>query len=218
MSRVVWFAVVPTVLASTPLRAQVCAGLASFHDRPIQVGGGAAFSKNGRSLGGFLGAGGPRTFGDLAFGTTHIDAYDASGFTLSAEAGYQISLDKKGVVQLCPGAGVGLLIGPKNINGLFDYSETDIRAGALLGGVVARTAQVDVVPTGLLEFVHAHGKLQGPSSSSSQSQSFGLVGLGVGLVFRNRVSIRPDISIPFGISGGSTSFGITVAVNVQGGW
>src|SRR5258706_2527314 len=219
MSRVLWCAVVPTVLASAPVRAQVCAGLPSFHDRPTQVGGDAAFNKNGRSFGGFLGFGGARMFGDLAVGTAHIDVYNASAFTVSVEAGYQIPLDKNGRFQLCPGAGVGLLMGPKNINGSgVDYSETAIRVGALLGGVAARTAQVDVVPAGLIEFVNAHDKLLGPFTSTARSQSFGIVGLGVRFVFSGHVSIRPAVSIPFGISGGSTSFGISLAVNMRGGW
>ncbi len=183
----------------------------------MQIGGGAVFNKYSRSLGGAVSSGGDRAFGAFAVGTTHIDAYNASGFTVGLDAGYQIPLGKQGWVQLCPGAGVGLLSGPKNISGTgVDYSETDIRVGLIVGGVAARTAQVDVVPTGLIEFVNAHEKLQGASgTSTSRSQSLGVVGLGLGFVFSNQVSIRPAVSIPFGISGASTSFGVWLAVNLR---
>ncbi len=218
MLRASWFAVLATVLSSAPVRAQVCAGFPSFQSRPIQVAGGAGFNKSSKSFGVAVAGGGARAFVDVALGTTHIDAYNASALNVGVEAGYQISLGKKGLLQLCPGAGLGLLTGPKNILGTgFDYSETDIRFGVIVGGVAARGAQVDVVPTGLIEFVNADGKFQDAfGSSTSKSQSFGIVGLGLGVVLNHELSIRPSVSIPFGHSGGPTSFGVWLAVNFRG--
>jgi len=49
-------------------------------------------------------------------------------------------------------------------------------------GVAARSEQVDVVPT-IYRVRHADGKLKDASGNSvSNSQSFGIVGLGIGFV------------------------------------
>ena len=218
MWRTSWLAVLVTLLASTPVVAQVCAGFPSFRGRPIQIVGAAAFNDNSKTFGGGVGFGGAGAFGSLELGTAHIDAFDASAFVVGGSVGYQVPLDKKGAVQLCPGAGVEFAIGPKNINGTgVDYSETDISLGVSVGVVAARTAQVDVVPTGAIAFAHSDGKLKDASGNSvSNSESFGVLGLGIGFVFSYQVSIRPAVSIPFGVNGASTSFGVTLAVNFGG--
>jgi len=45
---------------------------------------------------------------------------------------------------------------------------------------------------------------------------FGIVGLGVGGEFSRQASLLPVVSIPFGVRGAHTSYGITIAVNLSG--
>jgi hypothetical protein len=207
--------VLVTLLWSTPLASQVCAGFPSFQGRPIQVQGLALFNNNSKAFGGGVGLGGAEAFGNLDLGTVHFDAYNASAFTVGGGVGYQLPLDKKGTVQVCPAVGVEFDIGPKNILGTgFDYSETDITLGIGVGVVATRTEQVDLVPTGSIAFADADGKLKDASGNgTSKSQSFGIIGLGVGFVFSHQVSIKPGVSIPFGHSGASTTLDVTLAVN-----
>ena len=148
-------------------------------------------------------------------GTTHIDAFNGSAFVVGGEVGYQVSLEKKGTVQQCAGATVGFAIGPKNINGTgIDFGETDIAFGVGVGVVAARTEQVDVVPTGSIAVANGAAKLKDASGNTvSNSQSFEVVALGVGFVFSHQVSIKPGVSIPFTITGASTSFTVALALN-----
>jgi hypothetical protein len=216
MSRASQFAVLVTLLGSTPLGAQVCAGFPSFQGRPIQVQGMALFNNKSKAFGGSVGFGGAEEFGSLDLGTVRFDAYDASAFTVGGGVGYQLPLDTKGTVQMCPAVEVGFDVGPKNIRGTgFDYSETDISLGIGVGMVATRTEQVDVVPTGSIAFANAAGRLKDASgNTTSNSQSFGIIGLGVGFVFSHQVSIKPEVSFPVGVSGGSTTFGVTLAANL----
>jgi len=43
-----------------------------------------------------------------------------------------------------------------------------------------------------------------------------IVGLGVGVEFSRQASLLPVVSIPFGVRGAHTSYGITIAVNLSG--
>lgn len=218
MWRASWLAVLVTLFESTAVVAQVCGGFPSFQGRPIQIVGAAAFNDNSKMFGGGVGFGGAGAFGSLELSTTHIDAFDASAFGIGGGVGYQVRLDKRGTVQLCPAVGVEFAMGPKDIQGTgIDYSETDISLGVAVGVVAARTEQVDVVPTGSIAFANADGKLKDASGNSvSNSESFGVVGLGIGFVFSHQVSIKPAVSIPFGVDGASSTFGVTLAVNFGG--
>lgn len=217
-SRSLWFAVLVTLSGSAPVTAQLCAGLPSFQGRPIQLIGTALFNDNGKAFAGGVGFGGTGAFGNVALGSTHIDVYHASAFNVGGGAGYQVPLDRQGSVQLCPAAEVEFFLGPQNIQGTgVDYSETNISIGVGVGVIAARTEHADVVPTVFLDFANAHSKLKDAlGNSTSNSQSFGIVGLGIGFVFSHRVSIRPSAAIPFGISGASTTFGVTLALNYRG--
>jgi hypothetical protein len=210
MSRASGFTVLVTLLGSTSLAAQVCAGFPSFQGRPIQVQGSALFNNNSNAFRGGVGLGGAGAFGNLDLGTVHIDALNGSAATVGGGVGYQLSLDKKGTVQMCPAVGVEFDIGPNFPTG-WDHSETDVSLGIGVGVVATRTEQVDVVPTGSIAFANADRKVV----NTSNSQSFGIIGLGVGFVFSHQVSIKPAISIPFGLSGAATTFGVTLAVNFR---
>jgi hypothetical protein len=49
--------------------------------------------------------------------------------------------------------------------------------------------------------------------SDSQSETFELVALGLGIVFNQAVTLRPGVQIPIGLEGASTTFGLIVSVN-----
>lgn len=142
----------------------------------------------------------------------------ASSFLYGASVGYQGSLNERGTAQLCPVATVEFATGPKNINGTgIDYSETDFAFGLNAGIIATSSAQpVAVVPTGFIAIASAQATLSGATRPVSNSQSFGIVGLGVGFVFGQDVSVTPSVSRPVGLPGASTSFSITVAFHWGG--
>lgn len=215
--KTVWkwmFAWVVCAAIPSTVAAQVCAGFASFERGPIALSAGASFNDNAKVFGGSVAFGGSSAFGQLNLGAIDFDDFDESAFNVGGGAGYQVVLDQQRTFHLCPFAGVGFVMGPKNIAGSgIDYSETDFEAGIALAAIASRTSEVQVVPSASLAFANANAKLKDASGSSvSDSESFGLLGLGVGFVFSRQFTFKPSVSIPFGLEGASTSFGVTVAV------
>lgn len=216
-------AVMASGLAVMPTLAtgQVCSGFASFAQGPFQVLGVASFNDEAKTFGGGFAFGGAGAFGQLGIGTTSYDNLDGSTFTFGAGAGYQLSLDKTGILHLCPNAAVAFGSGPNDLDVfgdgslVIDLSQTDFTFGVALGAVASRSGQTQIIPTGSLAFVSATVKAKDDVSgdSESQSETFGLLGLGLGFVFNQVFTLRPGVEIPFGLEGASTTFVVTLAAN-----
>jgi len=217
--------IVPLLVAVTLVPcsavAQLCTGLGSFSDGPFQASATAAFNDNAKSFGGGFAFGRTGAFGSIGVGATSFDEFDGTGFNVSGGAGYQIALDRKGLVHLCPTGGVAFLSGPNDVDVfgdgsvVIDLSETDIFFGVDLGLVATQSGGTQIVPAGSLGFVSAtvKGKDQVSGASDSQSESFGLLGLGIGFIFNKTVALHPRVSVPFGLEGASASFGLTLSIN-----
>jgi hypothetical protein len=201
--------------------AQMCAGLASFTRGPYQVFGTAGFNDNAKSFAGGFGFGGAGPFGQISIGTTNYDNIDGSSLLLGAGGGYQATLGQKGIVHLCPTASLGIASGPNNLDVfgdgsvVLDLHETDLSFGLALGVLASGSNPTEIIPMASLAFVSATAKASDDVSGSSQSdtQTFGLLELGLGFVFNRVVSFRPHVAIPIGLNGASTSFGATMSVN-----
>lgn len=209
-------AALPTVASG-----QVCNGSTSFANGSFQVSGSADFNDNAKSFGGGLAFGGAGPFGQFALATTSFDDFDGSSRSFAAGAGYQLTLGQSGLVHLCPIASVAFTSGPNNIDVfgdgsvVLDLSETDFVFGLAVGGVASQSGQTQIIPTGSLALVNATLKATDDVSgaSDSESESFGVLGLGLGFVFDHVLTLRPNVSIPFGLDGASTSFGVTIGVS-----
>jgi hypothetical protein len=210
-------------LAALPTAAtgQVCSGFASFAQGPFQVLGSAAFNDEAKSFGGGFAFGGAGAFGQVSIGTTSFDNLDGSSFNFGGGAGYQVSLDKRRIFHLCPIASVAFASGPNDIDVfgdgslVLDLSETDFEFAVALGAVASRSGQTQIIPVGSLAFVSAtlKAKDQVSGTSDSQSETFGLLGLGLGFVFNQVFTLRPNVAIPIGLEGASTTFSVTLSVN-----
>ncbi len=217
MPRASVVAVLAGLLGSTLAAAQGCRGFASLQRRPIQLFTSGLFGVQSRSYAAGVAVGGAGAFGELKLGAVDIDAWNASSFTFGGSAGYQVPLNERGTAKLCPIAEAQFARGPRDINGTgIDYSENDVSFGVAVGVVpVGPARQFEVVPTGSIAFTIANSKLTGASGPVSSSQSFGVVGLGVGFLFGQEVSITPSVS--HGFAGGpSTTFAIRMAFTFGG--
>ncbi|MGH7608018.1 MAG: autotransporter outer membrane beta-barrel domain-containing protein, partial [Gemmatimonadales bacterium] len=202
----------------------VCSGLASFADGAVQVLGAAAFNDDASTVGGALALGGSGAYGRFAMGSTTFDDLDRSSLYLVGNAGYQLSLDQNDMVYLCPTATVAFSSGPTNVDvfgdssSVVDLSETDFAFGLTLGAIASRSGDTQIVPSASLSF--AHGTVtttDGMSGTSdSESESFGLLGLGIGFVFHRVVTFRPGLAVPLGIDGATTTFTVAVGMNFGG--
>ena len=85
--------------------------------------------------------------------------------------------------------------------------------GASLGALVNKSSQVQILPNAAFQFANTRNTLDDGTTSASGSESYGLLTLGTGFVFHSRFSVNPSISIPVGLDGSSTSFGLVGAMN-----
>ena len=217
MPRAIWFATLGVLVGTARAGAQLCTGAPSF-SHPVQASVGALFSSDAKSLIVGLAVGSRGVFGEGQLGTSYYDALNGSSFNVGAGVGYQLPLDGQERAQLCPMVGVAFVRGPRDIYGSGnDYSERDVQLGLAAGVVAVRSKGSQLVPTASIAYAHASGSLRNSFGvATTHPASFGIVGLGVGVEFSRQTSLLPVVSIPFGVRGAHTSYGITVAVNLSG--
>jgi hypothetical protein len=198
---------------AVPATSQICAGSRSFADAPLQVSGSAEVTTHAHGFGVGLTLGGTVTFFGVSLGTTHFDALNGSSFDVAAGGGYELPLDQRGGIQLCPVVMVGHRSGPNN-TAYGDYSETDVVALLRLGDVAMQSRRIRLIPAVGLGFEHAHQdfSLFGTTTAMT-SHGFGVLTLGVGVVFGETVTVGSGAFVPIGLANGSATFGLGLAAN-----
>jgi outer membrane protein with beta-barrel domain len=202
-------------IVRAPAVAQTCQGLASFSTGQMQATGNATFGNGMDTFGATLAYGQPAgAFGGIGIGTTSIDAFDGSSFDVGVAGGYQMTAGKAKKIHLCPVANFGLGMGPKDVGGSgVDMSTTTGGMGLALGTSLPGGPRMQIIPTGGLGLEYLKFKADNGTTSSSASDTYGVMNLGVGFIFNSQIAVRPGISIPLGLDGGETSFGLTVGYN-----
>jgi hypothetical protein len=215
MRRILTLSLVLPFYLTAQAAAQTCVGMPSFTSGQMQVAGGGQFADGASSFGGTFGYGVPKgLYGKAGIGTTSYDGLDGSSFDFGVGGGYQVPLHSSRVAELCPIASLSLGSGPNDIFGSgADMSSRTFALGASVGALVNRNPQVRILPNASFQIANSRVKLDDGTNSASDSQSYGLLSLGTGFVFNSRFSLNPSISIPVGLDGGDTSFGLMGAMN-----
>ena len=94
-----------------------------------------------------------------------------------------------------------------------DTSSRTLAFGASVGALLVRNPQLQILPNASFQFANTRASVDDGTDSASDSQSYALLTLGTGFVFNSRFSLNPSISIPIGLDGGDTSFGLMGAMN-----
>ena len=207
--------VLPLTLLTTRAAAQTCVGMPSFASGKMQLAGGGTFADGTSSFGGTFGYGTPKgLYGKAGIGSTSYDGFDGSSFDLNLGGGYQIPLQASRVAQLCPVANLSIGSGPNDILGAgVDMSSRTFAFGAAIGTLVGHSSQVNILPNASFQFANTRISMDDGTTSAAGSESYALLTLGTGFVFNSRFSVNPSISIPVGLDGGNTSFGLMGAMN-----
>jgi hypothetical protein len=205
----------PFTLLTTKAAAQTCVGMPSFASGKMQVTGGGSFADGASSFGGTFGYGTPKgLYGKAGLGTTSYDAFNGSSFDLNLGGGYQIPLQTSRTAELCPVASLSIGSGPNDVLGSgVDMSSRTFAFGATVGALVGRSSRMQIVPNASFQFANTRLSVDDGTNSAAGSESYGLLTLGTGFVINSRFSVNPSISIPVGLSGSSTSFGLNGAIN-----
>src|ERR1041384_3250761 len=209
---------VASLAIATPARAQLCTGSASFAQRPVQLSLGTAFNTDAKSFGGGFGVGGSAMFLQLTAGTTSYDAFDASSFDLGVGAGFQLPLDRDGIGHICPLVSVTHSSGPNDVtvgSQTLDLSQNVVAVGIGIGAVASGSRPTKIIPSASFAVLStkATSKDKFSAQSTTSSETLGLLEFGVGFLFSEAFSLRPNVAHAFGIDQSSTTFGVSMSVN-----
>jgi hypothetical protein len=211
MRRILLLSLALPLLLGSKAAAQACAGMPSFASGPMQITAGGSFSDVTSSFGGTFGYGQPTgLYGKAGIGSTSYDGLDGSSFDFGVGGGYQIPLHSSRKAELCPIASLSFGSGPNDVLGSgVDMSARDFAFGAALGAQVGNSPQMQILPNASFQFANKRIEIDDVGGS----ESYGLLTLGTGFVFNSRFSVNPSISIPVGLDGYDTSFGLSGAIN-----
>ena len=216
-SRLAEVALLTLVSLPSLAAAQRCLGTASFASGMARVGGAVSFVEvgkifetgvaMGRDNGAFASARYLRMTGDESDGT--MDG-------VAGSVGYQIPA--AGAAQFCPMVNISRLSSSVAVSGSSaEVSATGYGFGGAVGFGVSSTETFDFVPSIALEYVSRRTtvalSLLGSDFSFSDSQSYGVMTIAAGFVFRKTVTIYPLIHVPIGLDGAKADFGAGVAFN-----
>jgi hypothetical protein len=201
-------------LAAEPLQAQRCLGFPGFANQPMRLTGTLGTGDNVTTLGADLAFGqSAGAFGSVGVGVADYDGNsdDDSALLLSGTIGTQIPLGATATAtsgaQVCPFATLDYRVGPgDDVNGL------GIRGGAALGTSVTMAPSVRLAPFGAVSI----GYVRASAGNFDDSEVGGIIDLGAGVIFNDKFTIRPAVSIPVGFDGSDSSFGVSVGFNFGG--
>jgi hypothetical protein len=193
--------------------AQTCLGLAPFSTGSKQLAASGEFTNDLQGYSGTLTFGSiSRAFAGVSVGTISYDSFDGNTTTVGVSLGLQIPLvgDR---VQMCPGLGVAWGFGPDNIMGFgIDASSRAEFFGVQLGVSAGNSPTFRVVPTAGAAVAHSKIDFEGPMPFPGESEVFGVITLGVGLVM-NTLSIQPGVDFTVGLEDDEPNFTVVVALN-----
>jgi len=215
MRRMLLLSLALPLMLGTRAAAQTCVGMPSFSSGQMQVAAGGSFADGASSFGGTFGYGAPQgLYGKAGIGSTSYDGLDGSSLDLNVAGGYQIPLKTSRKAELCPVASLSIGSGPNDISGTgFDMSSRTFGFGASAGVLVGRSSQVQILPNASFQFANTRVSLDNGTTSTSGSESYGVLTLGTGFVFNSRYSLNPSINIPMGLDGADASFSLMGAIH-----
>ena len=184
-----------------PAAGQICAGFAELRGRPFRLAASAASYSYATALE-VSAASGRSAFAALAVGRTHDDELDATTTDLRLEGGLDVAVAERQVF-VCPSVAVSVEFGPNEFLTLrTDYRRFTIAASLGLAGVAARSTRLGVIVASRVRTarvtVTRNHRITEPFVESG-SDLYWLFELDVGFVIVDQVTIRPSLSVPFGL-------------------
>ena len=199
------FATVLVLAGGSRAEAQTCAGGPSFRERPLQAGAAASFVGDRRDVGGTVAIGRPSLFGGIGVSATHIRFIGTSP-SISGNVGAEFASSDHPVFT-CPLFQAAYASGPALEP--FDISTVGLRGGISVGAIVAETRQaVKIIPTFGVAVLYDRATVTLMTFENTNIVWSGVVTLGVGFLFNDKISVVPALEVPF--SAGTTDAGFSL--------
>lgn len=196
--------------------AQSCLGNPSFSVNHLQLGANAQFETGATTFDANFVSGSESVFGGLGVGGVTYDDLEGSTLVVGGLLGYQVPVSSRGA-QICPLLSVSQGFGPNDFDGLgSDFSVRTFRFGISMGTTLARAGRVALAPAASIGFAFAQRDFSGPLAPGNQTDTYGLAGVALGVLVSDALSIRPSVTLPFGLDENDPIFGIGFALNYGG--
>jgi hypothetical protein len=206
------------LLGVPSIQAQTCQGLASFLGSPVQVTGEASLTNESSAFGGGLAYGLPQgPFAEAAVARRIHENFGGSSVDVAAGMGYDLAFGQESRLHLCPLAEVGVQLGPNNaFNSGVKRSRRSAQLGLTFGAELSPERRWNVIPTFSLSYAAQRDKAEdvGGAVLFQIDDGYALTQLGLGMVFKNTVSLRPYIDLPLWSGGGEPGVGLTVGYSL----
>ncbi|MES3033157.1 MAG: hypothetical protein V4813_04080 [Gemmatimonadota bacterium] len=202
------------LLSTTVLKGQACLGLASLETRPMNLTVGAEFTDGQNGGDARFGFGTAKAFGGISARIAKTDGVSGTTKGAGVDGGlsYRVGATKR--VMVCPVASAEYLKSPDiddGDGGTVEVSGTGATAGLAIGGAVSTSSSVSFIPFAALQAAYARVSVSNGGTSFSDSDTYGLLSGGLGIVLTPTVLVRPFIQIPLGLDGADPSYGVGVS-------
>ena len=201
-----------TLGVAAPASAQLCTGQPSFSAGPVQITPSAAFAEGATEFGGSVAGGSERLFAGAGLFRSNYSDIEEGAFSLAGGVGANFVADRSNHVHVCPIARVSWQNGPNS--GDLDLRTLTYGAGGQVGFVATDTGRLAVVPTFGASVHNARVNVSFADLDETATETFGLVNVGVGLIFNQRMSLNPVLAFPVGLEGSDdVQFSIAFSMN-----
>ena len=210
-------AVAGVAICATAATAQVCQGDLPFRNGATHVGGSLGVTNNSTSFGGGLSVGhakGWYTGGSV--GMLSYNNVSGNSVVLNGGLGYSMPLQRS-AWQVCPGGTLSLGFGPSVTvaGGSMHMTTQTLSLGASFGTSVPLTKTKNLLPFGSVAFGHTRASAKLNGTSTTNSDSYLLLGAGAGFQLTPSLVLRPALVLAAGanlIDDTAFSFGVTFAL------
>jgi hypothetical protein len=187
--------------------AQTCDGRASFNFSPTHVEARTALRAGGRHLGLAAAHGRDELFAIASLATRSFGGERSHVIAATIGANQPVRLDNR--LHVCPTVSVGYVSNVRS--GAENPGRAAAAADVRLGWLAANTARLAVIPT-LGVGVGFNGLDTAVAASDARKSA--RLSAGVGMVFRNRVSLVPGISVAVAGASGGAALRVDAAYNL----
>ncbi len=216
LNRVMAWVVVSVFVAVVPNRiaAQGCVGLPSLTTHPLNVAVGAEFTEDAKAFGGRFGFGSSTSFAGISASLAEYDGIDESAPSLGFDGGLAFPVGVSRRASVCPVASIGYEFGPNFETGFgeLELGTLSLTGGVAFGGAAYSTPGLQILPFASAQLAYARVKAELAGESDSDSETFGLLDLGLGFLFNGQFAVRPVITIPFGLDEADPLFGLSFVI------
>lgn len=204
-----------TGLAVSTAEAQVCEGRPGPAAGNIALSAGYMSGNDASQMSVGITALGTSAYGGASIGSISYDDFSGSTTAVGASLGYQLALGTTGRAQICPFAIGEIGFGPSDINGSgIDASTRAFGAGLSWGFRATESAEFSLIPTISAGVAYSAVTLTDGVDDLTESDTFGQVRVGLGMVIAKRLAIVPSVIIPVGVEGADPMFGIALSLSV----